>query len=100
MGWEERRQGRLYYYRKERCAGRVRSRYIGAGEQAEMIAQLDALGAEERARERALELAERERIERIEAEVTDACCCIEILAGASLIASGFHTHKRQWRRKS
>jgi hypothetical protein len=33
MGWEK-RSGKLYYYRKERVAGRVRSVYLGSGERA------------------------------------------------------------------
>ena len=43
MAWE-RRGGNLYYYQAEREDGRVRKRYIGAGEVAEMIAHADEVG--------------------------------------------------------
>jgi hypothetical protein len=51
VAWE-RRGGNLYYYRCEREGGRVRKRYIGAGEVAELVAHADAtlrLAREQRA---------------------------------------------------
>jgi hypothetical protein len=41
VAWE-RRGGNLYYYQAEREDGRVRKRYIGAGEAAELVAHTDA----------------------------------------------------------
>ena len=42
MGWE-RRKGKLYYYRKERTAGHVRSRYLGNGQQALEASRADGI---------------------------------------------------------
>jgi len=48
MGWEQRR-GRSYYYRNLREGGRVRSEYIGGGTLAELCAEHDGCGRQERA---------------------------------------------------
>lgn len=42
MGWEK-RQGKLYYYRKRRVDGQVRSIYIGCGEQARQASLEDGI---------------------------------------------------------
>ena len=98
MGWET-RGGREYYYRKERDGSRVRSQYVGGGETARLIAQLDAMKGDEREGKRILARMERGRIEEQEAEVTRVCAVVETLRTAALLSAGFHTHKRQWRRK-
>ncbi len=41
MGWEE-RNGSYYYYKKTKVDGKVLSEYIGRGEFAEIISQIDA----------------------------------------------------------
>jgi hypothetical protein len=98
MGWET-RSGREYYYRKEREGGRVRSVYVGGGETARLIAQLDAMKSDEREGKRILARMEREQLQEQETEVTRVCAIVETLTAAALLAAGFHTHKRQWRRK-
>lgn len=97
MGWET-RGGREYYYRKEREDGRVRSVYVGGGETARMIAQLEAMRSDEREGKRILARMERGRIEKQEADVNRVCAVVEPLMTAALLAAGFHTHRRQWRR--
>ncbi len=98
MGWETRGNGR-YYYRKVRDGGRVRSEYVGAGLVAEALAGLDALGRDSAAVDRAAWAAtvqaERVNDEAIAAAVNMA----EALTAAVLIAAGYHTHRRQWRRQ-
>jgi hypothetical protein len=42
MGWEE-RNGKSYYNRKERDGYGVRSVYVGWGDTAQLIAQLDGI---------------------------------------------------------
>ncbi len=49
MAWESRGNG-SYYYRKQRIGGRVVSEYVGQGEVAGLVAQLDAI---ERTKEQA-----------------------------------------------
>jgi hypothetical protein len=97
MAWED-RNGRSYYYRKERRGGRVVSEYVGSGKTARLLATLDALQRIDK--EEALELkrsrlaADAERDAALD-DLREVC---ETLTRATLIAEGFHTHKRQWRR--
>ncbi len=99
MGWET-RNGRSYYYRKEREAGgRVRSVYVGSGVTAGLIAQLDAMQSDEREEGRILAQMERERWHEQEAELDALGEMMDAVATGVLLAAGYHTHKRQWRLK-
>ena len=98
MGWE-RRGDNLYYYRKRREGGHVVSEYVGRGEVAELIADLDML-------EKARREAEREDWRQEQAEITtldqmldEVEGVIRTLTRAYLLAAGYHTHKGQWRRR-
>ncbi len=97
MGWEERGSG-SYYYRKERSGGRVRSVYVGTGSMARGLALLDGLDRAEKADERDAREREREADEIAEAVASAAGVVCDTLRTAVLLAEGFHTHKRQWRR--
>jgi hypothetical protein len=90
VAWE-RRGGKLYYYQSEREDGRVRKRYIGAGEVAKMIAHR----AERRERART-ELEEAKGLALADAELHQAA---EILARAQMVAAGYHRRKGEWRRR-
>jgi len=98
MGWETRGHGR-YYYRKSRRGGRVRSEYIGAGWIADMAADADELARQRQALEaaalRALVDHDAPHVAAL-AQVDDA---IGHMTTAALIAAGYHTHRRQWRRQ-
>ena len=96
MPWEKRRRKR-YYYHKRRCAGRVLSDYVGAGESAELIATLHALYREQRIAERQQWQCERESHRAADAEIDRLGAGIRLLVAAALLASGYHTHKGQWR---
>jgi hypothetical protein len=98
MGWEM-RGGKQYYYRKEREGGRVRSVYVGRGETARLIAQLEAMRSDEREGKHISTRMDREQLQEQETEVTRVCAVVETLTAAALLSAGFHTHKRQWRRK-
>jgi hypothetical protein len=98
MGWED-RNGRSYYYRKERDGSRVKSVYVGRGETAGLIAQFEALQSDEREENLALARLERERVEEQDAELDALGEIIRELAAATLIAHGYHQHKREWRRR-
>jgi hypothetical protein len=98
MGWET-RGGREYYYRKEREGSRVRSVYVGGGETARLIAQLEAMRADEREGKRTLARMERERWQAQEMELDALAETMEAVATGMLLAAGYHTHKRQWRLK-
>jgi hypothetical protein len=98
MGWED-RNGRSYYYRKERDGGQVRSIYTGRGEMANLIAQFEAMQNDEREEKRLLARMERERVQEQDAELDALGEIIQELAAATLIAHGYHQHKREWRRR-
>ncbi|MBW7959671.1 MAG: hypothetical protein H3C69_08945 [Candidatus Promineofilum sp.] len=97
MGWETRGNG-SYYYRKVRKGGRVVSEYIGAGGVAEALAGLDELDRRQRQRAaadwRAVVESDRQQAEAL-AEVDEL---VKSAVAAVLIANGYHTHKRQWRK--
>lgn len=98
MGWEN-RNGKSYYYRKERDGGKVRSVYVGSGKTASLIAQLEAIQSDGREGKRILARMERERVQEEDAELDALGDIIHELAAATLIAHGYHQHKREWRRR-
>jgi hypothetical protein len=98
MGWEQRGTN-SYYYRKEREGSRVKSTYVGRGEVAHMVAKLESSSAELERLMRAQKSIEALETERAEVVLERAVELIQLFTQASLISAGFHTHKRQWRRK-
>lgn len=98
MGWEQRGR-RSYLYKKEREGSRVRSVYIGVGERAALISQLETMRRDEaeiKREDRRLELAKLEQLDRA---IEAACRLIDTVTEAALIVAGFHTHKREWRKR-
>jgi hypothetical protein len=98
MGWEL-RGNHSYYYRKEREGSRVKSVYVGRGEIAQMVSQIQSSSA---VLERLLPLTRSSRIdgmEKSEAAIKQATHLIDLVTHSALIAAGFHSHKRQWRKK-
>lgn len=96
MAWERRRSN-LYYYQSERVNGRVRKKYVGAGEVAQAIAHADETIRRGRAAhsERArVELEETKTLASAGEELWEAA---EILAAAELVAAGYHRRKGEWR---
>src|SRR5687767_12178209 len=98
MGWEQ-RGNNSYYYKKERDGSRVKSTYVGRGEVAHMVAKLESSSAELEKLMRAKKSIEALESERAEVALERAVELIQLFTQASLISAGFHTHKRQWRRK-
>jgi len=100
MAWEKRARGGSYYYTKERGAdGRVRSVYVGGGETAMLISHAESFRREEERIKAAMRRAERERESDIDATLDALAALAESVTVAALIASGYHTHKRQWRKR-
>jgi hypothetical protein len=95
MGWE-----RGYYYRVRKVNGRVVREYVGAGEVAQLVAQMDALEREQR-RLKALEhRQEKEELKALDDDLKALSAKIDLAAHAALLAAGFHRHKRgEWRRR-
>ena len=98
MGWEQ-RGNNSYYYRKEREGARVRSVYVGKGEIAHMIAQIQSSSPLIERFARSMKSPDEIKFEKAEAALDQASDLIELITEASLLAAGFHTHHRQWRRK-
>ena len=98
MAWETRGSSR-YYYRKVRGGGRVRSEYIGAGLVAEVLAEADALGRHDAERQRQTWQAEVNAERRTAAALAEVDEMVQAMTAAVLIAAGYHTHRRQWRRQ-
>lgn len=98
MGWEKRGQ-KTYYYRKRRVDGRVVTEYCGTGRRAQRAAAADRKRRMLRAREEvrlAQAKIERERLRMLMQPIDET---VEALTEALLLLGGFHTHKRQWRKK-
>jgi hypothetical protein len=100
MGWETRRNGRCYYYRKERQGGRVVSTYYGTRDRAALIAELAALDQERRAQERREARIVRDRFAD-EARTLSELDAYRAVVAETVVgvfeALGFKKHKRQWR---
>ncbi len=100
MAWETRKGGGNYYTRSWREGGRVVRSYIGSGEVARCIAQIDELDKEKQAADR-----ERTRLQRAESEALDTLARdafeqVEAVLRATLAAAGYHRHARgQWRKR-
>jgi hypothetical protein len=100
MAWEQRKRGGRYYYQAERDEdGKVKKRYIGAGEIAELIAHADETRRRAREARRNREREELERVEALEAPLLEIDEAADVLARAVLAASGYHRHKGEWRRE-
>lgn len=97
MSWEKRGNNR-YYYRRRKVDGRVVADYIGAGILAETLAELDENERLERQRAEAEWSAVVECDRRQAATLAEVDDLVKSAVAAVLIASGYHTHKRQWRK--
>lgn len=98
MGWEQ-RGNNSYYYKKERTGSSVKSVYVGRGEVAQMVSKLQASSTELEKLMRAKKAIEANEVERAEATLDRAIELTQLFTQATLLAAGFHTHHRQWRRK-
>lgn len=99
MAFEKRGNG-IYYYKKEREGNRVVSKYVGTGEVASLIAQMDELEADSKYHKRYEEQNHREKAERFEREITEIENAFNELITAHLLINGYHqTGSREWRKK-
>lgn len=98
MGWEE-RKGNWYYYQKRRIGERVVSEYIGRGELANLVARLDGIDRMRSEDKRRKMQSEQEELDTQKAQVYDVFTLIRSLTHAALLASNYHMHKGQWRKR-
>ena len=98
MAWEN-RGNRRYYYRKRRDGGRVVSEYVGAGEWAELQAELDELERENQRRGKCTEQGKRNAEDGIERALNGLRESLRSLVRGHLYANGFLRHKGgEWRK--
>ncbi len=98
MAFEKRGNG-IYYYKKEREGNRVVSKYIGTGEVASLIAQMDELEADSKYHKRFEEQQRREKAERFEREIIEIENAFNQLVIAHLLINGYRqTDSREWRK--
>ncbi len=98
MGWEE-RSGNHYYYRKMRHGRKVTSEYFGAGEVAEMFADLDEIERYERTIAQAEWKKQKDDLHKIDSDVLQAAILIRNIVRAYLLIAGYHPHKGQFRKR-
>ena len=77
----------------------MRSVYVGRGEVAQMVSKLQSSSAELEKLMRAKRTIEANELERVEDALDRAIELTQLFTQATLLAAGFHTHHRQWRRK-
>ncbi len=97
MSWETRGNQR-YYYRRRKVGGRVIAEYIGAGYAAEALAVLDDFDRQQRQQAAADWRATIKADRRTAAALADVDDLVKSAVAAVLIANGYHTHRRQWRK--
>jgi hypothetical protein len=98
MGWE-RRDNQSYFYRKERTPGGIRSVYVGHGEFALLMAQLEAMKREGRKAQQVERRQEWRGVAALDQNIDRLAQLSNTLTEAVFLTAGFHQHKRQWRKK-
>jgi hypothetical protein len=98
MAWEP-RGTKLYYYRKKREGNRVISEYVGNGPSATLFSDLDRKDHEENVQTQARWRVQKLEFKEIEAEIEELNEIVCELVRATLLSSGYHPHKGQWRKK-
>src|SRR5688500_3352933 len=98
MGWEQ-RGNRLYYYQKKRQGHRVVSEYVGYSSLATLIAELDHEEREDNLQVQAQQRAQKSAFKEIGADMEVLTTIVRALVHATLLTSGYHPHKGQWRKK-
>jgi hypothetical protein len=77
----------------------VKSVYVGRGEIAHMISELQASSPLLERLAQTMKSPEVMKMEKAEAALDKATELIKLTTQAALLAAGFHTHRRQWRKK-
>ncbi|MDR3638680.1 MAG: hypothetical protein P4L84_33045 [Isosphaeraceae bacterium] len=89
-----------YYYQTKRQGLAVQTEYIGRGELAEMVAELDVYIQRRRAAEAAAEKAVQDKLRAAESASAARFKLVDTILGWVLIRAGLHRHDRgPWRRK-
>lgn len=96
MGWDKGR----YYTRSKKVNGRVIREYIGTGQTAAVIAQIDAQKRNERRIRQAILKEEQTLLDGLDAELKAFIDLTDLAVQVVLTDAGFHQHHRgEWRKK-
>ena len=98
MAFEQRGNG-VYYYRKERQGGKVKSVYGGGGLLGACFEALDRESREERAFKQQQRKEAAGAMRAIDRAAKESWKEIRAAHEAAMMAAGYHKHKRQWRKK-
>lgn len=94
-----RKQGGRYYVRNKRQGKKVVTEYIGTGPLADCAEAMDNRKRGQEEQRRAEWQAAKLEAEQLDAILGEVEAEIEPVVVALMLATGHHTHKRQWRRK-
>jgi hypothetical protein len=98
--WERRERGGLYYTRSRKEGGKVVREYVGGGVLGKIAALEDEYERRRRKGEASLFNEECESLDALLAPIEELCEAAEVIARASLVASGYHQHNRgEWRKR-
>lgn len=101
MSWHTKRKGGTrYYYRSFRENGRSRKQYVGIGSAAEAAACDDQQRRQAREAQREALSTELAQVAVADSLLMELKTSVDLLLHASLVAAGYHLHKRtSWRRR-
>ena len=92
------RQGR-YFYRSRREGRRVVSEYVGCGELGALLAKIDNRERREQEAARQALREEAQEARELDSLMSELRVAAEQATTEALLASGYHQHKRTWRRR-
>jgi hypothetical protein len=100
MGWQQPREGSpRYYYKKERMpGGRVKSRYVGRGPQAELVAALDQAARGGRAYVEAALAQHGSYAGEALGGLAESGAALKRRIAAVMERRGYRYHRGEWRR--
>jgi hypothetical protein len=98
--WERRERGGAYYTRSRREDGRVIREYVGGGALGAHAARKDALERQRREKQMARWRELQGELDAGEVPVNELSGFLDVLVRATLLAAGYHQHKRgEWRKR-
>lgn len=98
MAWEQRGNS-LYYYRKRRNGKQVSSEYVGSGPMARLVSDLDQEERDEQKHTSTQWHRQKQEVRSVELDLAQLHEMTNHLIKATLLVSGYHPHKGQWRKK-
>lgn len=101
MGWESRGNCR-YYYKKVRVGQQVFSKYVGTGLFADLTEVNDLMRRNKGIEERIMQRKHKEQIEnfmKLNEQIQEVERLVEAIVQSTLLAEGYHTHHREWRKR-